>query len=61
MTKPINQMTPPEILAAVRDKDLKVIKSLVTDGVKNRKIWSVEDVVELTGVPQRTVYSWINK
>lgn len=61
MSKTIDEMTPNEIIQAVRARDTKIIRTLVNEGVVVRKIWTQKEVAELTGVTQGAVSRWIKK
>lgn len=60
MSKTIEQMTPNEIIQAVRARDRRIIRALLIDGVKVKKIWSQDEAAELTGVHPTTVGRIIN-
>lgn len=56
----LNKMRAPEIINAIRSGDMKIIQTLVIDGVKNKKIWTQAEVAEMVGVNQSTVHRWIH-
>lgn len=56
----LNKMQPGVIVKAIRSGDLKTIRTLVIDGVKNKKIWTQAEVAEMVGVNESTVSRWIN-
>lgn len=60
MSNSLDQMKPGEIIKAIRDRDLQIIKKLVIDGVKNKKIWTQDEVAEMVGVHASTVSRWVN-
>ena len=65
MSKTINEMRPGEILAAIRQKDLAIIRTLAKDGIKVKKIWTTDEVVEMLkdngiSMNRSTVSRWAN-
>lgn len=60
MSKNIADLKPSQILKLIRDKDMRVIKTLVRDGVNKKKIWTQAEVAEMVGVNISTVSRWVN-
>ncbi len=60
MSKQLDKMTPIQIITAVRARDLEIIRKLVIDEVKVKKIWSQNEVASLVEVDKGTVSKWIN-
>lgn len=56
----LDNYTPLEIIQAVRAKDQRIIRALVIDGVKVKKIWSQVEVANMVNVDEATISRWIN-
>lgn len=58
-------MNAPQIVTAIRSKDLSVIRALLREAVVEKKIWSLDDVVEILEaqnitIDRSTVWKWAN-
>ncbi len=59
MSNILSGMKAGEIVKAIRNEDLAVIKILVREGVK-RKIWTQAEVAEMVNKDVATVSRWVN-
>jgi len=59
MSNILSGMKPGQILKAIRNEDLAVIKILVKEGVK-RKIWTQAEVAEMVNKDIATISRWVN-
>jgi predicted transcriptional regulator len=57
--KTLDQMKAPEIVKAIREKDLRVIKILVKDGVK-KGTWTQAEISDMVDVAESTISRWVN-
>ena len=59
MSNILSGMKPGQILKAIRNEDLAVIKILVKECVK-RKIWTQAEVAEMVNKDIATISRWVN-